>query len=121
MQPLALIVEDDPSQAEIFQRALQAAGYQTLLQQNGQDALNYLQQHQPDLVVLDLHLPGLGGEKIVQMMRDMAHLAHTRLVLATADDRLAETLQPFCDLVLLKPISYTQLRDLTARLKPSSA
>ena len=117
MTPEALIVEDDPAQSTVFTKAVEQAGYQAHSIADGAAALAYLQTHQPALIVLDLHLPGLGGEHIARAIRGMAHLAATRLILATADPRLAETLHDVSDLVLIKPVSYRQLRDLAARLK----
>lgn len=116
MKPEALIVEDDKGQSLIFSKAVEEAGYTPRAFGNGAEAMDYLKTHAPALVVLDLHLPGLGGETIAQTMRVMPHLADTKLILATADPRLADTLQELSDLVLLKPVSFIQLRDLAARL-----
>ncbi len=118
MAPEALIIEDDTVQREIFAQAVTRAGYQVTCLSDGAQALEYLQNHRVDLVVLDLHLPGLGGEHLARAIRALPHLAQTRIILATADPRLAETLQDISDLVLIKPISYVQLRDLAARLAP---
>ncbi|MFN3742480.1 MAG: PleD family two-component system response regulator [Anaerolineales bacterium] len=117
MFPEALIIEDDEAQGEIFSRAVTQAGYKVTLLHDGAKALDYLQMHTPRLIVLDLHLPGQNGQHLARAIRAMPHLQNVRLILATADDRLAETLHDLSDLVLLKPISYTQLRDLAARLR----
>ncbi len=116
MKPEALIIEDNPSQSQVFTKAMEQAGYQPHHIADGAEALAYLKTHQPALIVLDLHLPGLGGEEIARAIQALPHLAETRLILATADPRLAETLQSISDLVLIKPVSYRQLRDLAARL-----
>lgn len=117
MLPQALIVEDNEAQCEIFTQAVTAAGYRVTCLRDGAQALEHLQTHTPRLIVLDLHIPGLGGPALARAIRSLPHLRQTRLILATADDRMAETLRDLSDLVLLKPISYTQLRDLAARLK----
>jgi CheY-like chemotaxis protein len=67
-------------------------------------------------VVLDLHLPGVSGRKLLDVIRADGRLTKTRVILATADYRTAEELRDSADLVLLKPISFKQLRDLSARL-----
>ncbi len=79
--------------------------------------MEYLKQHTVALVVLDLHLPGLGGEHIAREIRAMPHLKETQLILASADDRLAGMIYELADLVLLKLISFVQLRDLAAHLQ----
>lgn len=115
-RPEALVIEDDPVQAQIFTQALEEAGYATTHIADGDGALAYLQQHTPHLVVLDLHLPGTAGDAILHAIRQEPRLAATRVMLATADPRMAETLQAESDLVLLKPVSYHQLRDLALRM-----
>ncbi|MBO9367752.1 MAG: response regulator [Chloroflexi bacterium] len=117
MKPEALIIEDDAAQCEIFSAAVHQAGYNVTCLSDGAQALEYLKQHTVALVVLDLHLPGLGGEHIARAMRSMPHLKATRLILASADDRLAGMISELADLVLLKPISFIQLRDLATRLR----
>jgi CheY-like chemotaxis protein len=70
------------------------------------------------VVVLDLHLPYLSGKELLYHIRADQRLGQTRVILATADSVLAESLQEEADLVLLKPISPSQLRDLAIRLRP---
>lgn len=72
----------------------------------------------PALVVLDLHLPSFSGIDILRHIRADERLAETRVILATADAIMADSLREESDLVLLKPISVTQLRDLAIRLRP---
>jgi len=99
----ALIVEDETDLAIIFSKALQEAGFET-------------QSTTPQIVVLDLHLPRVSGEEVLEQIRADERLATTKVIIATADPRMAETLQDRADLVLLKPIGFSQLRDLAARL-----
>lgn len=111
----AVVVEDDPGQSLIFSRALQQAGYTVLVIHDGLEALKHLEEHPPDLIVLDLHLPRVNGVKIAQAVHERN--PGVKLILATADARLAETLHDVSDLILLKPVSFTQLRDLAMRIK----
>lgn len=116
---LALIIEDDKRQATIFGLALRN-DYEVEVIEDGGTALNRLAELSPTLVVLDLHLPGISGEQIFQYIRTQEHLAQTKVILATADAVLAESLSDQTDLVLLKPISVSQLRQLARRLRPRS-
>jgi DNA-binding response OmpR family regulator len=118
MNPPALVIEDDPDLAEIFSHALQAAGYDVELLRDGMDARHRLRRAEPTLVVLDLHLPRVSGLDLLTQMRLDKRLKQVPVVVATADARLGESLTESVDFVLVKPISYTQLRELTARLKP---
>ena len=114
-ESVALIVEDDPDLIHIFARALEISEYKTHTVSTGEDALKVLAEFEPDIVVLDLHLPGISGGEILQTIREDGRLRQTRVILATADYRTAEDLRDHVDLVLLKPISFKQLRDLSAR------
>ena len=114
---LALIIEDDYDLSNIFAEALQAAGFETQIIQTGDVALVRLSSTTPNVVVLDLHLPRVGGVDILRQIRTDPRLAETRVIVTTADERLAETLREEADLVLVKPISFSQLRDLSSRLK----
>jgi DNA-binding response OmpR family regulator len=116
----ALIIEDDRDLALIFAQALQAAGFATGIVRDGDDALARLAVATPDIVVLDLHLPRTSGADILREIRADERLAQTRVIVATADPRMADMLQDQPDLVLLKPISFSQLRDLAARLAPTT-
>ena len=118
-KPLALIIEDDRQQAIIFDQALRMAGFETRVIQDGKAALERLAVVVPALVVLDLHLPYVSGADILRQIRADERLAETRVILATADPLMAEPLQSESDLVLLKPISFGQLRDLATRLRPA--
>ncbi len=117
--PLALVVEDDPDQADIFAYALQMARFETEIITDGRAALERLSQIVPALVVLDLHLPYVSGDEILRFIRADKRLTDTKVLLATANPQMADILQEESDLVLLKPISFVQLRDLAKRLRPA--
>jgi DNA-binding response OmpR family regulator len=119
-KPLALIIEDDVDLSTIFAEALHAAGFQTEVIRDGGDAARQLNQAQPSVVVLDLHLPHISGLDLMVQIRGDERLAETRVIITTADPRMAEMLNDQADLVLIKPISFVQLRDLASRLLPSS-
>lgn len=118
MDTLALIIEDDEDLAEIFSQALVAAGFQTEVINDGLVAQQRLKEVIPAVVVLDMHIPHIAGDKLhVQISAD-ERLKKTRVVVATADAQMGENMWGKADLVLIKPISFTQLRDLTSRLLP---
>lgn len=112
---LALIIEDDPAQQTIFSRAIEMANFNVEVIGHGSKALERLEEVIPDLVILDLHLPVVSGDEILAAIRADERLATVPVILATADPLLAESLSDTSDLILLKPISFTQLRDLASR------
>lgn len=115
---LAMIIEDNEDLAIIFAEALQAAGFETSIVQDGEQAIAKLQESVPKIIILDLHLPHLSGEEILKEIRNDERFADARVIIATADPRMADMHKDEADLVLLKPISFGQLRDLAARLAP---
>ncbi len=119
-QPLALIVEDDEDINEIFGQALISAGFAIHSVRDGLAALEFLKGMVPDIVILDLHLPNVSGEVILKNIRSDARHENVRVVITTADASFGEYLSDQADFVMIKPISYVQLRDLTRRLNPAS-
>lgn len=115
-----MIVEDDTKLADIFSEAVKAAGFEVVVAVNGRSALALLPSTKPALILLDLHLPDITGSEVLAAIRQEAHLQDSIIMLTTADAWLAETLRPEVDFVLMKPISFAQLRDLAGRLRPST-
>ena len=115
-KPFVLIVEDDNQIAEIFSFALGTAKFETEIASDGKIAINRLEEIVPDVVVLDINLPHVSGREILQYIRMNSRFDKTKVILATSDSIMAETLEDQADLVLLKPIRPTQLREFAARL-----
>ena len=65
-----MIVEDEPSIAEVVNLYLKRAGYQVTSFSEGKAALKRLEQQMPDLLILDLMLPGMDGLAITRWVRD---------------------------------------------------
>jgi CheY-like chemotaxis protein len=66
---LVLVVEDERSIARLLDRILSRAGYAVLLAQTGQEALALAIERQPDVITLDLILPGLSGEETLAALK----------------------------------------------------
>jgi CheY-like chemotaxis protein len=113
---LALIIEDDFDASQIFSKALEVQGFKTEAIHDGEKALERLRTAAPYIIVLDLHLPNVDGTEILAWVRSMPALKETLVIVVTADARMGETLDDKADLVLLKPATFTQIRDFTARL-----
>ena len=118
-KPIGMVIEDDPQQSEIFAYAIQQAGYDVITCADGEEALELLATKEPYLVVLDLNLPNVSGDKILKFIRSHNTLAESKVILATANPRQTELLREDSDLILIKPISFDQLRDLAIRIKPN--
>lgn len=119
MQPYALIIEDDTKLGAIFQTTLQQAGYETDLDDNGNRYHAFLDARQPDLVILDLHLPYAFGGDILNVIR--AKYPNTIVAIVTADFIKAKTLTGKADHILIKPVSVASLLRLAESVKQSHA
>jgi len=115
-RPLAFVVEDDPQLSQIFMLTLSEL-FDTEAITDGAQALTRLSESTPHLIVLDINLPGASGAQILSVIRSDPRFNLTRVILATADDRQADELRDKADIVLLKPVSIKQLRDLAERMK----
>ena len=114
-KPLAFIIEDDSAQNRIFSIALQK-DFELLCIFDGLEAVKQLKQSTPKLIVLDMNLPGLHGSKILELVRADPKFSQTQVIMATADALQAFNLEQDADLILLKPISPKQLRELAKRI-----
>jgi CheY-like chemotaxis protein len=113
---LGLVIEDDPDVARIFSFALRANNLEVEIIPNGKDALARLKEATPHVIILDMHLPEVAGPDILQQIRSDERLANAKVLVATADPRMAESVEDRADLMLIKPIKFSQVRDLVERL-----
>lgn len=120
MSTLALIVEDDEDLASIFAEALRGVGFDVEHIADGKKAQERLTNGTPPfLILLDMHIPHIsGGDLLTNVIKKDDRLANTMVIITTADARMGENYSDMADFVMIKPISFVQLRDLTSRLKP---
>jgi diguanylate cyclase (GGDEF)-like protein len=120
-KPFALIVEDDRDIAALFRHVLDIAGYRTEITMHGREAMDRLKSAQPEIVLLDLSLPGIPGTKILERIRGDERLKGVPVVVVTAHAQLADSLPIEPDLVLLKPVNLGQLSNLVQRLRQTAS
>jgi len=114
----AFIIEDDQDLSIIFADALETVGYQVEQIIDGLQARQRLKEEVPHVILLDMHLPYISGADLLKEIKADERFKDTYVILTTADARLAEVYAKTADFVMVKPISFVQLRDLTSRLKP---
>jgi CheY-like chemotaxis protein len=102
-----LIVEDDVDLRRLWRLTLQLEGYEVDEAGDGIDALRYLEQRPPDLVVLDLGLPTLGGLSVQQEIAAQVFTRDIPIVIVTGSTEDLSNVDVAC--VLRKPITLEQL------------
>jgi len=116
--PQVLIVEDEPVIVDYIETIVFAMGYRSLVADDGFKAGVMLATHKPDLVTLDLGLPGLGGFEVLRFIRDSAQFANTK-ILVISGKGLAEinmSLKAGADDYLAKPFSMEDLKQKLQKL-----
>src|SRR2546422_8541892 len=113
-QERILVVEDEPTVAEVVDRYLRRDGYKVCVAHDGLDGMEDYDRFQPDLVVLDLMLPGLDGMEVCRRIR--SHATTPIIMLTARGDEVDKLvgLEIGADDYVTKPFSP---RELAARVK----
>ncbi len=112
-----LIVDDDIDVAETVARTLQRAGFETMISYRGSDALQMAHDRHPDLVVLDVRMPGMDGIEVCRLLRAMPSLSRVPILFLSAKGEVTDRLEGFeagADDYIVKPFD---LRELELRVK----
>ncbi|NTW00277.1 MAG: hybrid sensor histidine kinase/response regulator [Oscillochloris sp.] len=108
-----LLVDDNPQILTILSDLLRPLDYRLFLATNGHEALELAAAHKPDLVLLDVMMPGMDGFSVCQTLRADAQLAKVPVIMITALDDRASRLRGFevgADDFIGKPFDYVELR-----------
>ncbi len=106
-----LVVDDEPTIAEVVSRYLERAGYETHIAGDGNAAIDAATAHRPDLVVLDLMLPGIDGLEVMRRLREHDR-GRTPVILLTAKGEESDRvigLRLGADDYVVKPFSPAEL------------
>ncbi|HWQ74769.1 MAG TPA: response regulator transcription factor [Syntrophomonas sp.] len=87
MNDKILIIEDEPQIARYIQLELKHEGYQVEITYDGRDGLHRIQQAEPDLVLLDVMLPGIDGMEVCRRVRQFSQVA---IIMLTSRDQTAD-------------------------------
>ncbi len=97
---VVLYIEDNADIREVTEFALEHEGFTLVSCANGQDALDKAPELRPDLILLDVVMPGLDGPTTLQKLREFPHLAETPAIFMTA---------------IIQPVEIEQLLAMGAR------
>ncbi|WP_027369431.1 response regulator [Desulfovermiculus halophilus] len=110
--PCVLIVEDDPDILNLLTFTIQNQGYSVLQSKHGEEGLITARTHRPDMILLDLMLPGMDGIAVCRALKDRAETARIPVIMLTAKgeegDRILG-LETGADDYVVKPFSPREL------------
>lgn len=108
-----LVVDDDLDTIQALALLLKELGYEARFAISGLGAIESARKFKPDVVLLDVHLPDLEGDKVARLLRFEPGLENVRIIAISGDDRTkARALQAGCAKFYVKPISPRVLKEL---------
>jgi DNA-binding response OmpR family regulator len=107
-----LIVDDEPNVVVPIQFLMEQQGYRVMIAERGEDALDLIYQYKPDLVLLDIMLPGIDGYQVCEIVRLNPNFRKVKIIFLTAkgrEEEIAKGLALGADVYITKPFSNTEL------------
>jgi DNA-binding response OmpR family regulator len=107
-----LIVDDEPDVVVPIQFLMEQKGYRVMIAERGEYALDLIYQYKPDLVILDIMLPGIDGYEVCEIIRLDPNFRDVKIIFLTARDRevdIAKGLSLGADAYITKPFLNTEL------------
>lgn len=113
-RPLIIAVDDEESILKLLSVNLRADGYEVVTASNGEEALKLMDEYEPDLIILDIMLPGLDGFQVLDLIRQRSQVPVIMLSARAEEAALRDSLLLGADDYMQKPFS---LLELAARIK----
>lgn len=109
----ALVVDDDPASVKIISKVLQLEGYEVRVAMDGFSAGAQLINFVPDIITLDLKMPGLSGNEVIRFIRSMKQFKKSRILVASSASiaKLEAAVSEGADDYLVKPLDLDKLRE----------
>ncbi|MGI8782250.1 MAG: response regulator [Acidobacteriota bacterium] len=111
---LILLIDDDPVTIQALNYRLVNSDYEVVLAKNGQDGIMKAVSLRPDLIFMDMMMPGLNGFEATKQLRAIDDFDHVPIVAVTSVDNREKTINAGCDDYIHKPL--TEVRDIVARI-----
>ncbi|UCH42159.1 MAG: response regulator [Dehalococcoidales bacterium] len=119
MDKKILVVEDNPLNMKLIEMTLKPRGYVLLKASDGQEAFITAVTEHPDLIIMDIQLPGVNGLDVTRKLRETPSVSDTPIIGVTAyamkGDR-EKIIEAGCDAYLSKPVDTRQLPELIAKM-----
>jgi PAS domain S-box-containing protein len=109
-----LVIDDDAISLEALSVLLEEEGYEVLTASGGEEGLKAVEEHRPNLLLLDMMLPGMDGVEVIRRIRRQPDLARVRIIALTGDvtrERLQNVFESGADQFVAKPFRIPELLD----------
>lgn len=105
-----LVVDDEIKACELVRRFLETKGYGVITSNSGEDALEKVKNEKPDVILLDIRMPGIGGIEILKRIREFDKDVGVIMVTAVKEEETGkEALKLGADEYITKPIDFNYL------------
>jgi len=117
MSKLILVVEDQEDNRRIMRDLLTSAGYEVIEAVTGEEGVTAAETHRPDLILMDIQLPGLDGYEATRQIKANPDLEHIPIIVVTSYALSGDDVKAFeagCNAYVSKPFSP---RELLAKIR----
>lgn len=124
MPKTVLIVDDEPNIVVPLEFLMEQNGYSVLAAGSGEEALEVISKHTPDLVLLDIMLPGIDGYEVCEIIRLEPKWRDMKIIFLTAKGRdvdMAKGMVLGADAYIIKPFSNVEIIENVAKLLNDSS
>jgi metal dependent phosphohydrolase, HD region with response regulator receiver modulation len=107
-----LIVDDNIKNLDLFKDFVESWGYETVTAQRGKDAISLAERYLPDIILLDVMLPGMSGYEVCRELKENTKTQHIPVVMITVLNDIADRIHGYkigADQFLVKPVDYNEL------------
>ena len=111
--PSILVVDDEPDNFDVIEALLSGENYDLFYAPSGQQALNQLDNYQPDVILLDVMMPDMDGMEVCRRLKQMSPWSSTPVIMVTAltaKEDLADGIAAGADDFISKPVSQAELQ-----------
>jgi len=113
-----MVIEDDPSIRTILRYLFEKNDYTVMLAESGDEALIILTRVRPDLITLDLNLPGINGDAVLKELRGHEATKSLPVVVVSAEVDISPEVQAQAQAIVRKPFTIDGLLAVVHRLLP---
>jgi CheY-like chemotaxis protein len=116
--PTIVVVDDSKTSRAVYEHSVKSLAVNLICFDSSTKAFEYLQAHQPDLLLLDILMPGMDGLSLLRELRKLPHEKETPVIMVTSKDYAQDryiSKQLKAKEFIIKPIRFQEIRDLICK------